>query len=177
MFATSAVRRTARVCQKAFSLDPQMMPNSHSRPARWASTLDICGAASAAMCAAHCVATGMFVSVLPLLGARALVNESIEQGFIAAALILGVISIGLGLRAHRQRTPALLLIAGLATLLAVRPRFDEGTLVEVLIVIAGAALLVAAHWRNQRAERVVRGGDAVCNVGTQASVRPSPAAD
>ncbi len=116
----------------------------------------------------------MFVAVLPLLGAGALMGESLEQRFLAAAVVLGSFSIGIGLRVHRQRAPAVLLLAGLAVLLAVRPLSGEGTLAEVLLVVTGAALLVAAHWRNQRAGRVAPVSDTAGSVGRGIPVQPSP---
>ncbi len=142
-----------------------MSPSRCSRHSPLRATLDIVGATSAVLCAVHCIATGMLVAVLPLLGASALLGETVERGFLAVAVVMGTFSIGVGLRAHRQRAPAVLLLAGLASLLAVRPLFGEGTLAEALLVVTGAVLLVAAHWRNLRAGRVAAASFAASSLG------------
>lgn len=116
-------------------------------------TLDVTGATSAVLCAVHCVATALFATVLPLLGMSALLDERVELAFVAAAVLLGVGSLGLGLRLHRDIRPMLFLLVGLALLLGVRPLVEEGTVPEVLVVLAGAAMLVSAHLLNLRSGR------------------------
>jgi hypothetical protein len=116
-------------------------------------TLDVTGAASAVLCAVHCVATALFATVLPLLGMSALLDERVELAFVLAAVFLGVGSMGLGWRRHRDFCPMVLLLLGLALLLGVRPRFEEGSATEVLVVVAGAAMLGSAHLLNLRIGR------------------------
>lgn len=119
-------------------------------------TLDLTGATSAILCAVHCVATALFATVLPLFGMSALLDERVEFTFLATAVLLGAGSLGLGLRHHRDVRPVLLLLVGLSLLFGLRPQFEEGSTAEVLVVIAGAAMLVVAHLFNLRVSQCSR---------------------
>ncbi len=93
----------------------------------------------------------LFVAALPVLGLGALLDERLESGFLVSAVVLGVISLGLGWRTHGRLMPLGMLSLGLLLLLGVRPGFSEGSPLEVAAVITGAAALIAAHVVNDRA--------------------------
>ncbi len=115
--------------------------------------LDVAGAGSALLCAVHCAASGVFVAMLPVLGAGALLDERLEVLFLAIAVVFGVVSLGAGWRAHRRAAPMALLGVALVVLLAVRPLLAEGTVAELGCVLLGAGLLVSAHAQNLRLTR------------------------
>jgi len=115
--------------------------------------LDGLGITAATLCAVHCVAGALFVAVLPVLGVGALLDERLEAGFLMSAVVLGLVSLGLGWRRHGRLLPMGWLLTGLFLLLAVRPGLAEGSTIEVLAVVGGAAALIGAHVANHRASR------------------------
>jgi len=115
--------------------------------------LDAVGAGSAMLCAVHCAATGVFIAVLPIVGIGAILNERTELAFLAIAVTLGMVSLGLGWRTHRRIGPLCLLGVGMIMLLAIRPQLTEGMAAELGVVLFGACSLVAAHWQNHRLTR------------------------
>jgi predicted membrane channel-forming protein YqfA (hemolysin III family) len=122
-------------------------------PTRIQPFLDLIGAGSALLCAVHCAATGLFVAVLPIVGVSALLNERTELMVLSAAVTLGVVSLGLGWRVHRQSRALLYLALGTFVLFAVRSLFEEGSVAEFATVLLGASLLVTAHGQNHRLSR------------------------
>lgn len=123
------------------------------RSSRAHAMLDVAGAGAALLCAVHCAASGVFVALLPVLGIGALLDERLEVLFLAIAVVLGVVSLGGGWRAHRRARPMALLGIALVVLLAVRPLLAEGTVEELVCVLFGAGLLVSAHVHNLRLTR------------------------
>lgn len=129
---------------------------SHSAPQRGL-VLDGLGITAATLCAVHCLAGALFVAALPLIGLGALLDERVEVAFLVSAVVLGLLSLGLGWRRHRRLQPLSWLIVGLLMLLGVRPLLAEGSAVEVWVVVVGAAALIGAHLSNNRAIRRAHG--------------------
>ena len=113
-------------------------------------SLDSAGAASAGLCAVHCVLSSLWLAVLPTLGLGVLLDERVERLFLLSAVVLGSIAFSGGWRRHRRLEPAMRFALGLIVLLAVRPQLAEGSAWEVASVVGGAAALISAHWRNDR---------------------------
>jgi hypothetical protein len=116
--------------------------------------LDGLGITAATLCAVHCLAGVLFVAALPVLGLGALLDERLELAFVVSAVVLGLLSLGLGWRRHGRVQPLGWLLVGLLLLLGVRPGFAEGSTVEVLAVVGGAVALIGAHLSNHRASRI-----------------------
>lgn len=82
---------------------------------RW--NVDRWGAIASAVCAVHCLLTGVALSLLPVIGLQFLATQAAEITFIALALTLGAWAVWHGKRAHGDWRPSLLYLAGIACLL------------------------------------------------------------
>ncbi len=112
--------------------------------------LDRAGVALSGLCAIHCVASLLFVSVLGL-GGEVLLSPAIHRVGLALAVLVGAVTIGMGVRRHGQRAPLFIGAAGLA-LMASAVVVQHGVL-EAVLTISGVALVATAHIRNLRAVR------------------------
>lgn len=121
-------------------------------PTPW---LDRAGMLTSALCAVHCLASALAMGLLTAMGAAGLVDPMVEQVFLGLAVLLGLGSLLPATRRHRSPAPLLWFSAGLLFLLGLRAFAGEG-LGEALVVAAGAAAVIRAHWRNTRllAQRV-----------------------
>jgi len=132
--------------------------------------LDRFGAAVSCACAAHCVLLPGAVALLPALGVAWLLDDRVEWGLLATALVIGVASLGpaawRGRGARGAFGPVLLFAAGAALLVAARMGVGEAA--ETPLVLAGAALVAAAHLANQRRARC-RARQAAAAVGAAAA--------
>lgn len=110
-------------------------------------TLDRMAVGLSGLCVLHCVASVVFVSLLSALG-DVLGDPIIHRVGLAAAMLLAVIALGQGYRAHRAPRPALVGTAGIA-LMALGLVVTHG-ISEVAATITGVMLLAAAHLMNMR---------------------------
>ena len=110
--------------------------------------LDRLGMATSTLCAIHCAATALFMGALSAVGAAGVGAAWVEGVFLAAAVLLGVLSLGHAHVRHRSYAPMAWFSAGMLLLVA-RP-LAPTPVAEVLAVVAGATLVVRAHWRNAR---------------------------
>ncbi|MEO7247268.1 MAG: MerC domain-containing protein [Novosphingobium sp.] len=110
--------------------------------------LDRAGVVLSGLCAVHCIASLLIVSVLGL-GGEVLLSPSIHRVGLALAVVVGAVTIGMGVRRHGKRAPLVIGAAGLA-LMACAVIVSHGAL-EALLTITGVALVATAHIRNLRA--------------------------
>lgn len=109
--------------------------------------LDRFGVLLSGLCALHCIASIVLVSVLGL-GGQALLAPAIHEIGLLLAVIVGAVTLGIG--AMRHGLPGPLLIGGLGvTLMAIALLVGHG-LPEAVLTIAGVALVATAHIRNLR---------------------------
>ena len=109
--------------------------------------LDRIGILLSGLCAVHCLLGIVLVSVLGL-GGEAFLSPSIHRVGLALAILVGVITLGLGVLRHGKIVPLLIGGCGIALMTA-------GILVlhgpvEALLTIAGVVLVATAHIRNLR---------------------------
>jgi hypothetical protein len=109
--------------------------------------LDGAGILLSGLCAVHCVASIVLVSVLGI-GGGVLLKPAIHEVGLALAILVGAVTLGMGVLRHGQTGPLLLGGSGLA-LMATALAVDHG-LHEALLTIAGVTLLASAHIRNLR---------------------------
>lgn len=109
--------------------------------------LDRIGVVLSGLCAVHCVAGLVLVTLLGLSGGI-LLNPAIHEVGLVLAVGIGAIGLGVGVIRHRRIGVLLTGMLGLA-LMATAMRLDHGPH-EALLTIAGVALLASAHWRNLR---------------------------
>ncbi len=109
--------------------------------------LDRVGVFLSGMCALHCVIGLVLVPVLGLGGGAFLAPEIHEVG-LALAILVGVVTIGIGALRHGRMGPLIIGGAGI-TLMASALAVGHGP-AEAALTIVGVALVAYAHIRNLR---------------------------
>lgn len=109
--------------------------------------LDRVGMLLSGLCALHCVAGIVLVSVLGL-GGQVLLSPAIHEIGLLLAIVVGIFTLGLGVLRHGR--PAPLLIGGAGIALMTAALFVGHGLPEAVLTIAGVALVATAHIRNLR---------------------------
>jgi MerC mercury resistance protein len=109
--------------------------------------LDRVGIVISGLCAVHCLLGIVLVSVLGL-GGEILLSPAIHRYGLAFAVLVGVVTLGLGAMRHGQRMP--LVIGGCGLVLMSLGLIVPHGLPEAALTIAGVALVAIAHIRNLR---------------------------
>lgn len=99
------------------------------------------------LCALHCVLGIVLVSALGL-GGGALLSPVIHQIGIVLAILIGIVTLGMGALRHGAMGP--LLMGGVGIVLMASAIVAGHGLPEAVLTIAGVALVAAAHMRNLR---------------------------
>lgn len=107
--------------------------------------LDRVGVLLSGLCAVHCVAGLVLISVLGLGGGILLAPEIHEVGLVVA-IGIGAVSLGFGMLRHRRLGPLLIGACGIG-LMALAVASGHGTS-EAFLTIAGVSLVATAHIRN-----------------------------
>ncbi len=110
--------------------------------------LDGLGVMLSGLCMIHCLASLLLVSLLGL-GGEVLLSPAIHRVGLVLAILVGAVTIGIGVRRHGQRGPLLTGACGIA-LMTCAVVVQHGPL-EAVLTIAGVALVATAHIRNLRA--------------------------
>lgn len=110
--------------------------------------LDRWGIALSGLCAVHCVVGLFLVGVLGLGGPLLLAPEVHEYGLVAA-IVIGALTIGLGVLRHGRVLPLVLGGSGIA-LMAFAVVGPHGW-IEAVLTIAGVGVLAWGHILNMRA--------------------------
>ncbi len=113
--------------------------------------LDRFGMVLSGLCAVHCVASLVLVSLLGL-GGGLFASPIIHRVGIALAVAIGAVTIGLGALRHGHAAP--LVIGGAGLCLMAAALFVEHGVGEAVLTICGVALVALAHVRNIRAGRL-----------------------
>lgn len=131
---------------RQLNLFPPSVP--HSRLARLA---DRFGATASFLCAVHCALLPFVIALLPALGLGFLADHGIERGFIVFACSLATTTLVLGVRRHGDRRALVLLVPGVALLLAgALVDLERAVAVHALLVSSGGVLVALAHLANLR---------------------------
>jgi hypothetical protein len=80
--------------------------------------LDKVGAVASAICAVHCLLTGVALGLLSIIGFGFIGTPMAEFGFISVAVVVGCWAIVHGIRKHHSLVPALIFVFGLACIAA-----------------------------------------------------------
>jgi len=113
------------------------------------SNLDRIGMTASTLCAIHCAAVPLLITLLPLYGMEFLANEAFETFMILLSLILGVSSLGRSyIKGHRKPLAIILLIVGFA--LIAMGHFSGIAAVEPVLIPMGGLFIAAAHMVNIR---------------------------
>lgn len=105
------------------------------------------------LCAIHCLAFPVIISVLPALPLAASINEYAHPVFI---LILIPVVLFAGKRSHFDRKIMTFLISGLILITAGWGigHFWLGDVFEIGFTVLGSLLLIYGHWKNYRHHQV-----------------------
>lgn len=107
--------------------------------------LDRVGVLLSGLCAVHCLIGILIVSMLGL-GGELLLSPIIHEAGLAIAIVIGIVTLGLGVRRHGQVGP--LIAGGLGLSLMAAALAAGHGVSEAVLTIAGVAILAAAHLRN-----------------------------
>ncbi|MFM9934814.1 MAG: MerC domain-containing protein [Novosphingobium sp.] len=124
-----------------------MTDNPRPLPNAVRGRFDRLGVMISGLCMVHCVAGLFLIGVLGL-GGGMLLNPAIHRFGLAAAFVVGVMTIGRGALRHGHRVPLALGATGLA-LMAAAIASDHGA-GEALLTICGVVLVASAHIVNIR---------------------------
>lgn len=109
--------------------------------------LDGAGIMLSGLCAVHCVLGMVLVSALGI-GGGALLSPAIHQIGIVLAILIGIVTLGIGALRHGAIGP--LLIGSVGIVLMASAIVAGHGLPEAILTIAGVALVALAHTRNLR---------------------------
>ena len=112
--------------------------------------LDRVGIVLSGLCAVHCLLSIMLVSLLGLgsIAGEALLAPSIHRAGLGFAVLVGAVTLGLGVIRHGRLAPLAIGAMGLA--LMASGLFAPHGLPEAMLTIAGVALVALAHILNLR---------------------------
>jgi hypothetical protein len=99
------------------------------------------------LCAMHCMASPLLVTILPLAGLGFVVREATEGILLTASVVLAATSLCWGFRLHRQWR-VLLFLVGAVGFIVVGRWMADGVAERTLVVI-GAGMLTAGHFLNR----------------------------
>ena len=122
--------------------------DAHAHPHEHPSTTgDLLGQALSLICLVHCIATPVVLMLAPALA-----------GFLGGwhpVLLVGVVGTAAwafipGYRFHRNNSVLLLALGGVALLGTGVTFFHDNFLAETAMTVAGAGLMLWAHWKNRQ---------------------------
>jgi len=112
---------------------------------------DRIGFAASFLCALHCALLPVLLALMPLLGTKLAGMEGIDTVFVAFVSVLGITTMTLGWRRHREWPAVLLLLAGLALLWTDSvTHLHEHTILHAVVMTLGGLSVAAAHFLNLR---------------------------
>ncbi len=120
---------------------------------QFALTLDRAGMVLSMVCLIHCLAMPFVLMALPLLILKGYTHPIVHFGLAFFIVPIGFWAFIRGFRHHGRKNIFVLGVLGLL-IVGVFPLFAdlmEWHLLETWVVSLGSLLLVAAHWKNQRA--------------------------
>lgn len=124
-----------------------MEAHSHSHGPHPSAAGDLWGQALSLLCLVHCIATPLLVMLVPAMA-----------GFLGSwhpVLLVGVVGTAAwafvpGYRYHHNKLVLGLAAAGVLSLAVAVTVFHESFVAETAVTIVGAALMLAAHWKNRQ---------------------------
>jgi len=116
------------------------------------SFIDRWGTIASLACVVHCIATPILFSVFAV-AAQIVPSEQHTHRVLAVPVcLLGLLAMRSGFKRHQRLAPALLMVVGLALIVATAWWGERipSHLVEVAITITGSAFMIAAHRMNHK---------------------------
>lgn len=137
--------------------------------------LDKLGACASAICAVHCLLTGVALGLLSVVNLGFFGSLWADIGFLTVALLIGSLAVWHGIRAHHSYLPASVFVLGLVFIVlghfVFRHSHEPGAIEDsfshaasVTFSVLGGLSLVAFHTLNLRLQKA---GGCGCNACTQ----------
>ena len=118
--------------------------------------MDKVGAGASAICAVHCLLTGVALSLLSALGIGFLDSPIVDVVFIATAVSVGGMALRHGISHHGSYVPAIFYILGLISILVGHFAFGHGskaTPAGTWASVFGGLFIVGFHYLNFRLQK------------------------
>jgi len=121
------------------------------RPKGLSAWLDMTGVLASWLCAIHCLALPLAVSVLPLIGLSFLLSETAEMTFIVISVVIAALSLlPAYFREHRRLRAILFFTSGISLIVVSHLLFEESLVLKAVLLISGGALITTAQFVNRR---------------------------
>lgn len=136
--------------------------------------LDKVGAYASAICAVHCLLTGVALGLLSVIGLGFIGSVPAEIGFISVAVLIGSWAIVHGIRKHHSYIPALIFVLGLTCIAishfalphehSANEPMTPAHLASTVFAVLGGLCLVSFHLVNFRLQKGCECGHCTHNV-------------
>ncbi len=117
--------------------------------------LDRVGVCASAICAVHCILTGLAMGFLAVAGLEIIGNPFIEFAFVGTAFLVGGFAVFHGKKRHHSWLPASVFVAGLASIvlshfLGHGEHDGTGNIFGSVLAVLGGLLIASFHILNLR---------------------------
>lgn len=113
-------------------------------------TTDAVGQALSVLCMVHCAATPVLLGLAPALTGLMAGAHPVLLALVAATAAWAFVP---GYRHHHKREVPLFAGAGLLCLMVGALLLEDNLPLETAFTVVGAAMMLAAHWKNREALR------------------------
>ena len=111
--------------------------------------LDFIGLSASLICALHCAALPLLLTMAPLAGLEVLENPWIDFSFIAVSFVIAISSLSHGYRKHHHRSMSLM-VATIGFLLIAAGQLIHSEAMEIPLMVSGGSMVAIAHLINWR---------------------------
>jgi len=112
--------------------------------------IDFIGASASILCAIHCIALPVALSLFPIAWAGFLENELFEFGMIALSFLIASISLAKGYKEHGNSRPILWVVLGFLSILGSHSHEVEHNWPQMTLIALGGFAIAFAHYQNWR---------------------------
>jgi MerC mercury resistance protein len=130
---------------------------------------DKLGACASAVCAVHCLLTGVALGLLSTLGFGFFGSPVVDGIFLTVAIAVGGIALWHGVRRHHSYIPALFYVAGILAIMAshgshlLQGHFEHRhSTLDTILSVVGGICFVLFHVMNLRMQHVHERGECSC---------------
>jgi hypothetical protein len=124
---------------------------------------DKVGTYASAICAVHCLITGIALGLLSVVGIGFIGSVQADVTFLGIAVLVATIAIVHGIRKHHSYKPALIFVTGMVSIVlghfvfrhvhTGNPAMDLDRVLSTIFSVLGGLCFVAFHVVNQRMQK------------------------
>ena len=115
--------------------------------------LDKVGACASAVCAVHCLLTGVALGLLSVAGLGFLDSLWTDVAFLGTAFCVGSFAVYHGIKSHHSVVPAMIFAASMVSVVCGHFLVKHGTPTSTVLSVLGGCGFVAFHLLNLRLRR------------------------